>query len=143
MLTKPRTMLRFLLGSALSGATTAMLLAVNLSNPWGTILQELGRGMAAMLFGGVSASLGVLLSEEILLYDGRLLPTLPRLVLLSVPHLALGLLWQRYRWKGGLAATTEHLAWNQWFASPYGWIPTIGMAAIYLTLLFHKESVPA
>ena len=140
---KTRTMLRFFLGSALSGTITTLLLVAHLSKPWGTILQELGRGMVAMTFGGVAASLGLLVSEEILLYNGHLSPTLLRLILLVFPHMALGLLWQRYRWKGGLATIAAHLAWNQWFSSPYWLIPTIGMAAIYLTLLFHKESVPA
>ena len=140
---KQRNMLHFFLGSALSGATTALLLVVHFPNPCGTILQELGRGMAAIAFGGVSASLGVLLSEEILLYDGHLLPTLLRPSLLFFPHLALGLLWQRYRFLGGLAAIAEHLAWNQWFSSPYWLIPTTGMGIIYFVLFFRKEIVTA
>ena len=140
---KLRISLRFLLGSTLSGAATGLFLFARLPSLWGIILQELGRGMVAMRFGGVAASLGLLVSEEILLYNGHLSPTLLRLILLTIPHLALGLLWQRYRWKGGLAAIGEHLAWNYLFSSPYWLIPTIGMAAIYLTLLVHKESVPA
>ncbi|MBC8507966.1 MAG: hypothetical protein H8D34_24120, partial [Chloroflexi bacterium] len=92
---KTRTMLRFFLGSALSGTITTLLLVAHLSKPWGTILQELGRGMVAMTFGGVAASLGLLVSEEILLYNGHLSPTLLRLILLVFPHMALGLLWQR------------------------------------------------
>jgi len=140
---KQRSILRFLLGMTLSGTATALLLDLNLPGLWGTVLQELERGIVTLVFGGVSASLGILLSEEILLFDGHLLATLLRLALLIFPHLALGLLWQRYRCLGGLAAVIEHLAWNQWLASPYWIIPTTGMGAIYLTLLFHKESVPA
>ena len=129
-------------GTLIAGALTLLAFLADLPGLWGTVLQELGRGVAAMAFNGIAASLGVLVTEEIFLFEsfGR---TALRLILLVFPHMALGLLWQRYRWKGGLATIAAHLAWNQWFSSPYWLIPTIGMAAIYLTLLFHKESVPA
>ena len=139
---KLRISLRFLLGVARSGAATGLFLFARLPSFWGIVLQELGRGMVAMSFGGVAASLGVVAAEEAFLAES-LPQTGWRLILLLFPHLAFGLLWQRYHWKGGLAAIAEHLAWNHWFSSPYWLIPTIGMAAIYLTLLFHKESVPA
>jgi len=140
MFTKQRRITRFISGTAFSSATTALLLAANLPRLWGTILQELGRGIAAMYFGGVSATLGLILSEEMILFDGHFLLTFQRLTLLTIPHLALGMLWQRYHWKGGVAALVEHLAWNQWYSTPFWSIPTLGMATIYFTLIFHKES---
>lgn len=125
----------------LTGAlSTAIVLNLHVSALTGTFLQEIGRGIAAMAFGGLSASLGVLICEEALLYDGNLRLTLVRLGLLLFPHLALGLLWQRFKLYGGMAALAEHLAWNQWFASPLSFVPVIGMGAIYFTLFFHKES---
>lgn len=132
---------RFLPGALIAGAITAIGLLIHLPGLWGTVLQELGRGAAAMPFGGLAASLGVVAVEEALLFE-NFRETALRLILLTAPHIALGLLWQRYRWKGGLAALVEHLTWNQWFASPYWLIPTAGMSAIYLTLLFHKEQEP-
>ena len=138
MLTKQYFFPRFLLGMSLSGAATVLVFMTNLPGLWGVVLQELGRGAAAMPFGGISASLGVVAVEEILLAE-NIRQVLLRLVLLTPPQIALGLLWQRYRWIGGLAALAEHIAWNQWFSTPYWLIPTMGMATIYFVLFFHKE----
>ena len=129
---------RFLLGMSLSGAATVFVFMTNLPGLWGVVLQELGRGAAAMPLGGISASLGVVAVEEVFLAE-NIRQVLLRLILLTPPQIALGLLWQRYRWIGGLAALAEHLAWNQWFSTPYWLIPTTGMAAIYFILFFHKE----
>ena len=138
MTTKRRAILQFILGFSISGAATALTIVANLPGLWGTVLQELGRGAIAMTFGGVAASLGLVVVEEVFLFENVHL-TIWRLLLLTIPQIALGLLWGRYRWKGGLAAIGEHLAWNQWFSSPLWLIPTLGMAAIYFILLFHKE----
>ena len=123
---------------SLSGAATVFVFMTNLPGLWGVVLQELGRGAAAMPLGGISASLGVVAVEEVFLAE-NIRQVLLRLILLTPPQIALGLLWQRYRWIGGLAALAEHLAWNQWFSTPYWLIPTTGMAAIYFILFFHKE----
>ena len=138
MTTKRRAILQFILGMILSGTATALIIPTNLPGLWGAALQELTRGVIAMKFGGGAASLGLVTVEEVILFESTRL-TIWRLLLLTPPQIALGLLWQRYRWKGGLAAIGEHLAWNQWFSSPFWLIPTLGMAAIYFILLFHKE----
>jgi len=138
MSTKQCIIPRFLLGISLSGAATVLVFISNLPGLWGVVLQELGRGAAAMPFGGISASLGVVAVEEIILAE-NIHQVLLRLVLLTPQQIALGLLWQRYHWIGGLAALAEHLAWNQWFSTPYGLIPSMGMAVIYSVLFFHKE----
>ena len=138
MSTKQCIIPRFLLGMSLSGAATVLVFFTNLPGLWGVVLQELGRGAAAMSFGGISASLGVVVVEEAFLAEDVHL-TMLRLLLLTPPQIALGLLWQRYRWIGGLVAMTEHLAWNQWFSTSYWLIPSTGMAAIYFVLFFHKE----
>jgi len=111
MSTKQCIILRFLLGMSLSGAATVLVFFTNLPGLWGVVLQELGRGAAAMPFGGISASLGIVAVEEVFLAE-NIHQVLLRLILLTPPQIALGLLWQRYRWIGGLAALTEHLAWN-------------------------------
>ena len=98
-------------------------------------MQELGRGVAAMLFGGIAATLGLVAVEEIFLF-ADLPSTLLRLVLLTAPQIAVGLLWQRYRWPGGLLALMEHLAWNHWLNTPWWPIPIAGIIAIYIILIF-------
>ena len=138
MTKKRRAIFQFILGFSLSGTATALTIAANLPGLWGAVTQELGRGAIAMTFGGVAASLGLVVVEEMFLAE-NLYQTVLRLALLTPPQLALGLFWQRYRWKGGLAAIGEHLAWNQWLSSPFWLIPTMGMAAIYTMLFFHKE----
>ena len=130
----------FLTG-ALSTAIVLHLHAPALAGLVGVLLQEIGRGIAAIAFGSLGASLGVLICEEALLYEGNPYRTLVRLGLLLFPHLALGLLWQRFKLYGGMVAIAEHLAWNQWFASPLGFVPVIGMGAIYYLLFLKKESI--
>ena len=140
MSTTQRSIPRFLLGMSLSGAATALVLVANLPGPWGAALQELGRGVAAISFGGTAASLGVIAVEEAFLAESIHL-TLLRLLLLTPPQIALGLLWQRYRWIGGLLALAEHLAWNRWLSSRFWLIPVLGIIIIYCVLFFHKETV--
>ena len=122
----------------LIGAISAMLV-VQLDIPvWGSILQEFGR-WAAVASAGVWGSLGVILGEEILLFNGNIIRSLLRFALLIVPHTALGLLWQRYGLFGGILAIAEHLAWNRWLGSTWWPIPVAGMIAIYALLIFHEK----
>jgi hypothetical protein len=111
-----------------------------LSGVWNTIAQEIGRGLAASQLGGAAASLGLMVSEELLMGDvpGEVLF---RMVLMVLPQIALGLLWERYKLAGGLIATIEHLAWNIWITSPLWPIPVAAMALIYWILFIYDEEV--
>jgi len=129
--TWPHALTAFLL----SGAVTAAVLLIGFPGWWGAIVQEIGRGIASMAFGSLWASLGLVAVEEVILAESIPL-TLLRLVLLAPAQIALGLLWQRYRWIGGLIALAEHLAWNQWLQAPLWFIPAGGIIAIYTILIF-------
>jgi hypothetical protein len=120
--------------------STQVVYRLNLSGAWNTIAQEIGRGLAASQLGGAAASLGLMVSEELLMGDvpGEVLF---RMVLMVLPQIALGLLWERYKLAGGLIATIEHLAWNIWITSPLWPIPVAAMALIYWILFIYDEEV--
>jgi ABC-type microcin C transport system permease subunit YejB len=120
--------------------STQVVYRLNLSGAWNTIAQEVGRGLAASQLGGAAASLGLMVSEELLMGDA-LGEVLFRTALMVLPQFALGLLWERYKLPGGLIATIEHLAWNRWIASPLWPIPAAAMALIYWILFVYDEEV--
>ena len=124
-----------LIAFSLSGAVTSAILLIGFPGWWGAIVQEIGRGIASMAFGGLWASFGLVAVEEFILAESVSL-TLLRLMLLTPAQVALWLLWQRHRWIGGLIALAEHLAWNQWLQTPLWFIPAGGIIAIYTILIF-------
>jgi hypothetical protein len=121
--------------------STQVVYRLDLPGAWNTIAQEVGRGLAASQLGGAAASLGLMVSEELLMGDvpGEVLF---RMALMVLPQIALGLLWERYKLPGGLIAVLEHLAWNRMIASSLWPLPIAGMALIYWILFaFDKEVV--
>jgi ABC-type microcin C transport system permease subunit YejB len=118
--------------------STQVVYRLDLPGAWNTIAQEIGRGLAASQLGGAAASLGLMVSEELLMGDA-FGEALFRMVLMVLPQIALGLLWERYKLAGGLIATIEHLAWNRWIASPLWPIPAASMALIYWILFVQSK----
>jgi hypothetical protein len=118
--------------------STQVVYRLDLPGAWNTIAQEIGRGLAASQLGGAAASLGLMVSEELLMGDepGEVLF---RMVMMVLPQVALGLLWERYKLAGGLIATIEHLAWNLWITSPLWPLPVAGMALIYWILFVQSK----
>ena len=131
-----------LCGFITGALATGIVHNANLSGLWNVIAQETGRGVASIAYGSPWASLGLIAYEETILYRHPAL-TLVRIALLTLPHIALGLLWQRYALIGGSIAIAEHIAWNRWLISPRWPIPVLGMGLIYLFLyldITDKES---
>jgi hypothetical protein len=120
--------------------STQVVYRLDLPGAWNTIAQEIGRGLAASQLGGAAASLGLMVSEEILMVDA-FREIIFRMALMVFPQVALGLLWERYKLAGGLIAVLEHLAWNRWIASPVWPLPVAGMALIYWILFAFDEEV--
>jgi ABC-type microcin C transport system permease subunit YejB len=118
--------------------STQVVYRLGLPGAWNTIAQEVGRGLAASQLGGAAASLGLMISEELLMGDA-FGEALFRMVLMVLPQVALGLLWERYKLTGGLIATIEHLAWNLWITSPLWPIPVAAMALIYWILFVQSK----
>ena len=110
--------------------------------PWGIIGQEFLRWAAVSVSNGVWGSLGIVIGEEILIFDGDFAKAILRIALLIAPHAALGLLWQRYGLLGGSIAIAEHLAWNQWLGTAIWPVPAIGMLVIYAMLIFPPKELP-
>jgi hypothetical protein len=135
-----RSWLQALQSFLCAALSTQVVYRLNLSGVWNTIAQEIGRGLAASQLGGAAASLGLMVSEELLMGDvpGEVLF---RMALMVLPQIALGLLWERYKLAGGLIATIEHLAWNLWITSPLWPIPVAAMALIYWILFIYDEEV--
>jgi len=97
------------------------------------VLEEVGRGLLALSLGpavGVGASL-----YEATLWDLSLPQALLRFVLFTPSHVALSLLWSRFRWFGGAGAVLVHVAWNG-LVNTHNWpIPLSLMALVYAILL--------
>jgi len=116
------------------------MLIVSLNLPlWGVVGQEFTRWAAVSVSNGMWASLGVVIGEEVLIFDGDITKTALRIMLLIAPQIALGLFWQRYGLIGGIAAIAEHLAWNQWLGTAMWPVPTVGMLVIYAVLIFSPK----
>jgi len=59
-----------------------------------------------------------------------------RYMILSLPsHMALSLLWSRFRWIGGIFAVATHVTWNYLAVTDIWWIPVVCFATVYIVLL--------
>lgn len=104
---------------------------------------EAVRGIITLTL-GLPASIGIAAAQaaqslDCLGFTG----TLGRFALLIWPNLLLGLLWQRYRLRGGLAALALNGLWQLAIQKPDLWfLPTVGFitaAAFILTPIFFQK----
>lgn len=98
---------------------------------------EAVRGAVTLIL-GIPASLGVAIAQAVQSLDCLgLIGALGRFFLLIWPNLLLGLIWQRYRLRGGLVALALSGIWQLAIQKPDLWLlPSVGFIAAASFLLY-------
>jgi len=139
-------MLKPILGIALGLTLTLALQATQVAGlpALAVLLTEAIRG-AGTLFFGLPVSLGIAAAQAYQSSSCRgVAGMIISFLLLLPPNLLLGLLWERYRLRGGLVAILLSGLWQLAVLKPVFWpLPTLGFlaaaACLLSPLLFHPK----